>query len=144
MTDEITEEQPEKKKMMYLDRIIRLVDNSTLIGRLLMDDDKKMDDFIYVHSPIEIFFNYDTGDYFLHPWIPSSKDVVYTIPLNKVMNLSRPSNHVLQRYIDGFKSTKQKKPDTKEVNDDSKKEPTLKDRLIAEFTDILDHDGVIH
>lgn len=135
MTIEEIKEIPkesDQKDIMFMDRIIRLIDGSLLIGRLILDKKKDNENFIYVYIPLLLTMN-DDGDVYMEHWIPMSKDVVYPIQIKNVLGVSRPDDELSIRYSNGF-----------EVNEFLDSEYDIKSKAIAEFETDINHEGNFH
>lgn len=87
--------------IQYVDKIIKLVDGSMLIARLLMLEEGADPIDLYVHSPMEIWYDYEENVE-LHAWIKHSDDLVYTIPIMNVVNISTPERLLGIKYANGF------------------------------------------
>lgn len=116
------------KEIIFTDRIIKLLDGTLLIGRLIMDKERDNENFIYVYIPLEIIID-EGGSVFLEHWIPMSKDTVYTIQVKNLINLSRPDDELSERYNSGFESNEFSNP---------------KNETLDEFEKNLDHNGIFH
>ncbi len=117
-----------KKKVILTDRLIKLLDGTLLLGRLILDDKNDNKKFLYVHIPLEVFID-DYGSVFLEHWIPVSKDAVYTIQIKNVVNISQPDDELSKRYNDGFKTNNYNTPEQE---------------TLEEFKTNLDHKGKFH
>ena len=87
----------------YVDKIIKLDDGTTLIGRVLIfEDDDQDDDNLHVHSPMLLWYEYDEVEVKFQKWVLESDDLIYAVPLHKVMNISTPERIVGIKYASGF------------------------------------------
>lgn len=96
----INPETQEDVDIQYIDKIIKLLDGSLLIARVLILDEEDVGN-IYVHSPMEIWYDYEENVE-LHAWIKHSDDLVYTIPMMNVINISTPERLLGIKYANGF------------------------------------------
>jgi len=89
--------QPKKEEILkYIDKVITLVNGSILIGRVLVDEEYLNEHSITVFRPMEVID--DSVDVYLRKWIGPSKDDVYYIPLEKILNVSNPNNMFLSSF----------------------------------------------
>jgi hypothetical protein len=93
--------QVEEVEITYSDKIFTLIGNVTLIGRIIEVDSKEAEDNFFVHSPMEILYDYE-GDAHLRKWITHSDDEIYNIPANHVINVSTPERMLGAKYANGF------------------------------------------
>lgn len=96
----INPEKQEDVDIQYIDKIIKLLDGSLLIARVLILDEEDVGN-IYVHSPMEIWYDYEENIE-LQAWIQHSDDIVYTIPMMNVVNISTPARLLGIKYANRF------------------------------------------
>jgi hypothetical protein len=115
-----------KTELKYADKIVMLDNGVMLIARLILDSNNDNENFIFMMNPMDIVEDLETGDLFFKTWIPASKDKLFTIPVVKILNISEPSDAVLDSYQLGYYDTKPKEEEQTE-NEEQTSIPTPND-----------------
>jgi len=85
-------------------KLIKLDNNDLIIAHLTEDCYTEFD--LYMIDPVQIqvhqipYHGRIVETYSLKPWIPLSDDNVLDVPYAKILNISIPSDEVIDKYID--------------------------------------------
>ena len=85
-------------------KLIKLDNNDLIIAQLTEECYTEFD--LYMIDPVQIqvhqipYHGRIVETYSLKPWIPLSDDYVLDVPYSKILNISVPSEEVIDKYID--------------------------------------------
>ena len=108
------DENGEKQRVQYADKLIQLDTGSLLIGRIIVNHEHS-ESYVCVFRPVEIQLD-EFSHTNMRPWIPESSDDFFTIPNPKVLNVSTPRTEYLEAYHANFLSV----PDEEALHGDNR------------------------
>jgi hypothetical protein len=107
--------EKEELKITFLDKVVKLSNGTTIMGRLILNPERDNENFIYIINPIELSVNMDGSGWTWRSWLPFSKSSIITIPVTKLLCVTEPNEDVLMEYIDNILNLNEE--DTDESDD---------------------------
>lgn len=90
-------EQPkENQELHYIDKILVLNNGATILARILVDEQYKIDGAIAIFRPMEIVDA--ITEVYIKKWVVGTSDDVLTIPISKITNISNPDKVFSEAY----------------------------------------------
>ncbi len=78
-------------------KVIRLVNDTLLIGMLTMDDEEPNPDLILIGDPTEILFD-ESNNMHMKNWMPASRNCLVSRPANMIIAVSDPDKSTLKKF----------------------------------------------